>query len=194
MDSLLNWFTSLDTTMQIFWGCAIVSSIIFLVQALLTLVGMDHDLDFSLGDHLDGDTMDLGGGLSLFSMRSIINFFLGFGWAGVAFCNLIPQKGLLYLVAVVVGICFVCLCFFIRKQTQRLESDGTININECQGKSCDVYLRIPGGRSGQGKVQISLHGSVHEFPAVTDGEQLASGTRVRVVEVIEGSLLKVAIS
>ena len=194
MEAILNWFTSLDATMQIFWGCACVSSLIFLVQALLTLIGMDHDLDFSFGDHLDSDTMDLGGGLSLFSMRSIINFFLGFGWAGIAFSNLITQKWLLYIIAVIVGICFVCLFFFIRKQTKRLESDGTININECLNKACEVYLRIPSQRSGQGKVQISLHGSVHEFPAVTDGEQLASGTHVRVVEVIDGGLLKVVIS
>jgi hypothetical protein len=87
----------------------------------------------------------------------------------------------------------VWLYFFIRRQTKRLESDGTVDIKECVGKQCDVYLRIPARGSGQGKVQISLHGSVHEIAAVTDGEEIASGTHVRVLELIDGNVLKVGI-
>ena len=59
------------------------------------------------------------------------------------------------------------------------------------GKACDVYLRIPAARSGQGKVQVSFGGSVQELDAVTDGEQLPSGAKVRVVQLIEGRLLLV---
>ena len=192
MEELSNWFSSLDATLQVFWGCAIVSSLIFLLQAALTLLGMDHDMDFDIdAAHLDGDTMDMGGSLSLFSVRSLVNFFVGFGWAGVSFYSLIPQHWLLYLVAILVGIGFGYLYFFIRKQTKRLESDGTIDINESLGKPCDVYLRIPAERTGQGKVQISLRGSVHELPAVTNGPLLASGTHVRVTEVIDNALLLV---
>lgn len=192
MEELSNWFSSLDSTLQVFWGCAIVSSLIFLLQAILTLLGMDHDIDFDMdAAHFDGDTMDTGGSLSLFSVRSMVNFFVGFGWAGISFYSLIPYTWLLYIVAILVGIGFGYLYFFIRKQTMRLESDGTININESLGKPCDVYLRIPAERSGQGKVQISLHGSVHELPAVTNGPLLASGTRVRVMEVIDNALLLV---
>ncbi|MBR2154554.1 MAG: NfeD family protein [Bacteroidaceae bacterium] len=194
MEELSNWFSSLDGTLQVFWGCAIVSSLIFLVQAALTLLGMDHDLDFDFdAANVDSGTMDLGGGLSLFSMRSLVNFFVGFGWAGISFYSWVSQKWLLYLIAVLVGIGFVWLYFFIRRQTKRLESDGTVDIKECVGKQCDVYLRIPARGSGQGKVQISLHGSVHEIAAVTDGEEIASGTHVRVLELIDGNVLKVGI-
>ena len=192
MEELSNWFFSLGSTLQIFWGCAIISSLVFLLQALLTLLGMDHDVDFDFdAASVDGDTMDLGGGLSLFSARSLVNFFVGFGWAGISFYSLVSQAWLLYLIAAAVGAGFVYLYFFIRRQTKRLESDGTININESLGKACDVYLRIPAGRMGQGKVQISLHGSVHEFPAVTDGPMLPSGAHVRVAEVIDAAILRV---
>lgn len=192
MEDLSNWFSSLDPTLKVFWACAAISSAIFLLQAVLTLLGMDHDMDFDFdAAHLEGDTMDMGGGLSLFSMRSLVNFFVGFGWAGVSFYRLIPQKWLLYLLSIVVGFGFVYMYFFIRRQTRRLESDGTINIKECLGKACDVYLRIPGERAGQGKVQISLHGSVHELPAVTSGAQLATGTHVRVVEILGDNVLRV---
>ena len=135
--------------------------------------------------------MDEGGSLSLFSLRSLVNFFVGFGWAGVSFYGLIPQKWMLYLASMAVGLCFGYMYFFIRRQTKKLESDGTINICESLGKTCDVYLRIPGQQGGQGKVQISLHGSIHELPALTSGPMLASGTRVRVVEVLGGGVLRV---
>ena len=52
------WYLALDPTMQVFWGCAIISSAVFAVQAILTLIGMDaHDaMDLDIAD---GDTMDV---------------------------------------------------------------------------------------------------------------------------------------
>ena len=75
--SLLESFQEMDTWMQVFWGCAIVGSIIFIIQMVLTLIGMDSsdmDVDFD-----GGDTMDLGGGISLFSIKNFVNFIVGFG-------------------------------------------------------------------------------------------------------------------
>jgi len=77
------------------------------------------------------------------------------------------------------------------RQLMKLESNGAFRIEDCVGKACDVYLRIPAARSGQGKVQVSFGGSVQELDAVTDGEQLPSGAKVRVVQLIEGRLLLV---
>ena len=76
MQAYWEMFQSMDTWMQVFWGCAVIGSIIFIVQMVLTLVGMDSsdmDVDF------DGaDTMDLGGGISLFSIKNFVNFIVGF--------------------------------------------------------------------------------------------------------------------
>jgi len=191
-ESSMTWlemYQNQDTWMQVFWGCAIVGSLIFLVQMVLTLMGMDHsdmDVDF------DGaDTMDLGGGISLFSIKNFVNFIVGFGWGGVCFADAIENKWLLTLVAVAVGVGFVLMFFFIKKQTKRLEHNGAFRIEDSVGKTVDVYLRIPAGRSGTGKVQISFSGSVQEVAAQTDGEALASGTRVRVVSVIDAHTLLV---
>lgn len=186
---MLQWYSSLDTTMQVFWGCAIVGSVIFLVQALLTLIGMDHDLDMDTDVDLgDGDTMDLGGGLSLFSIRNLVNFIVGFGWGGVCFSSVVSNKILLGVLGVLIGIFFVWIYFIIKKQTRKLESNGAFNINLCVGKVADVYLRIPAEGKGMGKVQVSLHGSIHEIDAITDGPELPSGSKVTVVEVVENYL------
>ena len=191
MEDISNWYSALPSILQLFWGCAIVSSFVFLVQAILTLLGMDGDSDFDLDASASSDTMDLGGGLSLFSVRSFVNFFVGFGWAGIGFYNLIPQPWLLYVIAAVIGCFFVWLYFFIRRQTMRLQSDGSINVKKCIGSHCDVYLRIPAENSGTGKVQISINGSVHEYSAVTKGALLPSGSRARVVDVMDNDVFVV---
>ena len=191
MEDISNWYLALPPTLQLFWGCAILSSFVFLVQASLTLLGMDGDSDFDLDASVSGDTMDLGGGLSLFSVRSFVNFFVGFGWAGVSFYNIIPVSWLLYLVAAIVGCGFVWLYFFIRRQAMRLQSDGSINVKTCVGAHCDVYLWIPAENSGTGKIQISINGSIHEFPAVTYGAMLPSNSHVRVVDITDNNVFVV---
>ena len=189
MNDLLTWFQGLEPAAQVFWGCAIVSSAIFLIQAILTMIGMDHDMDFEVGD-FDGDTMDTGGAVSLFSIRSLVNFFVGFGWAGVSFYNDISSKAVLYFIAICVGLLFSYATVFLIKKMKKLEHNGAYKIADCVGKTCDVYLRIPAAGEGKGKVQISLNGSIHEFDAVSTGEAIATGKRVKVMAV-EGNVLKV---
>lgn len=184
MDGLMTWFEALDTLQQVFWGCAILGSLVFIVQAILTLVGMDSsDVDFDIPD---GDTLDFGG-LSLFSIRNLVNFFVGFGWGGVSFYSTVSNPLLLVLIATVSGVLFVLMFFFIYKQTRKLESNGAFDINNCEGKIADVYLRIPAAGEGRGKIQISVNGSVHEIDAMTKGDAIATGKKVRVVEICDSS-------
>lgn len=189
MESLTLWFSQLDGIMQMFWGCAIASSVVFVIQAVLTLIGMDStdiDVDF------DGpDTMDLGGGLSLFTVKNFVNFFLGFGWAGVSFRSLIDSDFLLTLAAVGVGSLFVLVFVLLMKQLLKLETNGAFKPEYCVGKIADVYLRIPAGGAGEGKVQVSVNGSVYELSAYTEGEEIPTGFKVRVVEAPESGALKV---
>ena len=37
---LSNWYSSLDTTMQIFWACALAASVVFVIQNALMLMGI----------------------------------------------------------------------------------------------------------------------------------------------------------
>jgi len=54
-----------------------------------------------------------------------------------------------------------------------------------------VYLKIPGEKRGEGKVQISIQGAIREFNALTAGEELETGAPIRVVEVINDNTLLV---
>jgi microcompartment protein CcmL/EutN len=67
----------------------------------------------------------------------------------------------------------------------KLNKDNTFNIKETLDKTADVYLPIPAEKSGSGKIQISVKGSVHEIDAITAGEKISVGSKVKVLEIID---------
>lgn len=184
----------MGTMEQVFWACAGVASVVFIVQMVLTLMGMDTtSADFDAPDMggIDGDTMDAGGSVSLFSIRNLINFLLGFGWGGVCFNSSISSPLLLVLVAVLVGLAFVWMFFALFKRLKRFEANGAFNIQRCLGRTANVYLRIPAQGQGKGKIQLSVNGASQEIDAITDGEPIPTGALVKVIQIIDGQTLRV---
>jgi hypothetical protein len=188
MNDIFSFFTEQTTLMQIFWGSAIISTVIMLIQTILSLIGMS-DLDLEVG--VDGGLDDCSGA-DLFTIKNIVNFFVGFGWTGVSFRSYIESDLLLVLISLLVGVCFVIIFIIIFKQLMKLESNSAVGADACVGRTADVYLRIPANRSGKGKIQLSLNGAAREFDAVTDeSEPIPSGAVVTVQEVVGKSLLLV---
>lgn len=186
----MEWYFSLPLLAQIFWACALIGSLIFLIQLVLTLVGMDSsdvEVDF------DGpDTLDLGGGMSLFSLRALVNFLVGFGWTGVSMRGLIDNNVVLILVSVAVGLFFAWIIKMLWDKIRHLEHNGAYKIEDAVGLTATVYIPIPPARSGTGKVQISIGGSVQELNAVSDStDKLKTGQLVAVDSVINTSTLLV---
>ena len=212
--SISTWFSQLDTTMQIFWACAIAASVVFVIQNALMLLGiggMDSDVDADVGtdfdvhsdfDAADGDldlssghsghegTLGSAGIFSLFTLRNFINFFLGFGWGGISLAPVIENKALLVFLSFLIGLFFVVVFALMLRMMLKLEKSGNFSIMDCVGQTASVYLRIPANHTAAGKIQISINGSVHELNAFTDGDFLPTGSRVKVIKVIDsGSLL-----
>ena len=195
METITTWWAGLDPTMRTYWGIAIFASTIFIIQMVMTFIGIGDadaaDADFDLGGDTDGDTLDTGGVLQIFSVRNIVNFLLGVGWAGVCFSGYIHNRVWLGIVALLMGCAFVALFIVVYRQMMKLEHNGAFKINDCVGQVADVYLRIPETRKGEGKIQFSFGGSVQELAAITDGEPIPSGAKVRIVEVVGGHTLLV---
>lgn len=196
MEAITMWYDGLDASMQVYWGIAIFSSAVFLIQMVMTFIGIGDadgavDGDFGMSADVDGDTLDAGGTLQLFSVRNIVNFLLGVGWGGVCFASSISHPAGLAVAALLTGVAFVAIFALVYRQMRKLEHNGALRIKDCVGQVADVYLRIPQNRAGQGKVQYSFHGSVQELPAVTEGDAIPSGAKVRVLEVIDGHTLLV---
>jgi len=199
MNALVSWYEGLEPSLRAYWTVAILASLVFLIQMVLTIVGIgdtDGDVDFDGSSTADvgdgsGDTMDTGGAVQLFTIRNMVNFLLGIGWGGVCFWNVIPNRFLLALVALICGCLLVVAFLYMFRKLMKLESNGAFNIKEAVGQVVNVYIRIPAARSGQGKVQVSFGGSIQELPAVTDGDSILSGTQVRIVNIIGDKILLV---
>ena len=184
------FFASMDGAQQFYWYIAIGASVIFIIQTIMTFIGADADtgVDADFDGNLDsGDSP-----FQLFSLRNLINFLLGFGWAGVSLYNLIPSKVVLGIVALLVGIVFIAIFFFIMKALMKLSEDNSFKIEDTIGKTADVYLTIPAAKNGKGKIFISVKGSTHELSAITTNtDAIKNGSLVKVVG-IEGDILIVA--
>ncbi|WP_028663843.1 NfeD family protein [Runella zeae] len=162
------------------WYITLPATLIFLIQTIMTFVGSDAsdglDADF------DGDLSHTSGPLQLFTFRNLIHFLLGFGWTGLGFYELIPNKPLLVLVSCGVGVGLVMLFFFIIKQIRRLNQDNTMRLDNAIGKTAQVYLTIPAQQKSHGKVHISLQNTLRELDAVTSQDfPIPTGASVKIV-------------
>lgn len=184
---MFDFLQDLDSLHQTFWYIAIPVSVIFIIQTILTFLGGDAtdglEADFD-GDLDGGDTP-----FQLFSLRNLINFLIGFSWTGVLFYDKIENKTILVLLAVTIGSVFLFLFFLLIRQIMKLSEDNTFRIENTIGKVGNVYLTIPEGKSGKGKVQVSVNGTTHELDAITESESVPSGNMVRIIAVESGNLL-----
>jgi membrane protein implicated in regulation of membrane protease activity len=178
---------SLPTLLKSFWYIAIPTSIIFIIQAIITFTGLDLADGFDADSH--GDLSGGDGDFQLFSLRNLINFLLGFSWTGISFYSTIGHKPLfLIITSLVVGVLFVIVFFLVIRQVQKLAEDNSFKISNTLNKTAEVYLTIPEHKKGKGKIMISVNGSFHELDAMTENEKIPSGTVVKVIK-IENSIL-----
>ncbi|TAJ02516.1 MAG: hypothetical protein EPO68_18090 [Planctomycetota bacterium] len=75
---------------------------------------------------------------------------------------------------------------------RRLNSEGNVRPENAIGKTASVYLRIPGNRAGAGKITLAVQGRTAEFNAMTDGEDLPTGTPVLVLSQLTSDTFVVA--
>lgn len=188
---MITWWTSLSTAMQVLWAITLSASLIFVIQTVMTFLGLgDHDADFDL-DTSDG-SFDADPSMNLLTFRNLVNFCMGFGWTAVLMHEKIQSNALLIIVSVIVGILLVTVVMWIIKWLSGMQQTGNIDVHKsavgCEGK---VYLTIPGERKGEGKVQITINNAVREYDAVTDGETIPTGKAIKVTEVINDYTLLV---
>ncbi len=182
----MEFFDNLDPLLKTFWFIAIPVSLIFLIQTIMTFFGSDAD---ALEADFDGDLQDVDSQFQLFSLRNLINFLLGFSWGGIAFYSSITNKPLLVSISFAIGIAFLFLFFLIIRQFQKLAESNTFKISNTLNKTAEVYLSIPGNKTGRGKIMISVNGTYHELPAMTELDKIPTGTMVKVVRIENENIL-----
>ncbi len=183
------WWAGLSLAMKVIWGITLAASLIFIIQTIATFIGADIDVDTDFDTDVPGD---IDPGMNLLTFRNFINFFLGFGWTTILLKDKIESNAVLLFVAFLVGMFLVLAVMYLFKWLSGMQQSGNIDIYKsapgCQGT---VYLTVPGERKGEGIVQISINGAVREYHAMTDEDEIKTGTPVKVVEAINDSTVLV---
>jgi hypothetical protein len=180
-------FNTLDPLLKTFWFIAIPTSLIFIIQTVMTFIGADAT-DGTQAD-FDGDLIGGDAPFQLFSLRNLINFLLGFSWTGLSFYSTIPSKSLLIGLSLLVGLLFVYMFFIIIRQVQKLAEDNSFKIANTLNKTAEVYLTIPENKTGKGKIMISVNGAFHELEAMTENDRIPSGAVVKVIRIENNNIL-----
>ncbi len=196
------WWAGLSGVTQFFYGMAAFFSVFFLWQmaaAFLGLTGDDMDVghadvdisDLDTSDNFDHhDVVESSQAFKILSLRSIITFFTLFSWG----CALYTSNGMPLVKAMGIsslwglgGMLAVALIFW---GMGRLTETGTKELSTCKGNTGTVYLDIPA--SGVGEVRTTVSGVVELVKARSlSAEALPAGTQVRVVKVIDQTLVGV---
>ena len=188
---------------QIFYCIAIPSSLVLLIQTLLTFIGIGDnseidtdgvedfapEADAPEGVYGDGDVDDVADaegidGLRIFTIRGIVAFLVVFGWVGVAMDASGVSLFITLPVAFVCGLAMMLSLAFIFRAIMKLRSDGNTDNRNAFGTAGKVQLTIPPARSGEGQVHVKLQGAYVERNAVTDDEEaIPTGAEIIVVGV-----------
>lgn len=197
MNISTGWWENLDGAGQAFWGIAIVFSVLFVIQFILSLIGLDFDaeagLDFSTEtDAVSDSEVSLETEFSIFSVRSIIAFFMLFGWTGVLLLDAGFSVWLALIAAGIVGFLAMIMVAYLMFRISRMDESGTFNTRTAINNFGEVYLTIPATKTGYGKIHLKIKGSTREMDAVTDHpEQIPNGSRVKIIDVLDDNLLLV---
>ena len=148
---------------------------------------VDHGLDQDHGDHDHGAHWYF----SMLSLRALAAAFAFFGLAGMASLSAGQEPGVALLIALASGGAALVGVAYLLDALRRLRSDGTARITRAVGKIGTVYLRVPGRRGGAGKVHLNVQNRTVEYLAMTDADELPTGSRVSVVAVVSPDTVEV---
>jgi hypothetical protein len=189
---MITWWNELLLIQQIFALIALPSTVLIIIQTVLLLIGIGGESDTDV-DVDDVDGIDLpDDGLAIFSVRGILSMLCITGWVAVALLETSLPAGVSIGIAIACGIATLIGMAFLMRAINKLQSSGNIDVGNCIGKIAEVYIPVPAAGSGSGKVNLTVQEKFSEFTAITTaGEQLKTGSYVRVVAVNEAGVLVV---
>ncbi len=130
--------------------------------------------------------------LRVFTFQGAVAFFAIAGWTGLLFAGIFSSDILAVLLAAVCGTAAMVGLAYILRLLMGLQSDGTVNVRNALGLQGVVYLRVPAVNKGRGQVTVMIQERYREYDAVTYGdEDIATGSAVRVVDILSDSILVV---
>ena len=184
------WWNALQLEQQFYWATAIVASVVIAAQTMMMMIGDVTDLDAGDAD-MDGPEGHPSG-LHLVSSRTLVAFLIGFGWTGVIRAGEGGDSAFTAVAATLVGLLFAAVIVYMMRFLHSLKHSGTLDYANAVGETGKVYLPIPPGMGGAGRIEVMVQGRLKVIEALTRHDtRLENRSRVRVVEQIDDNTLLV---
>lgn len=167
--------------MLIFGSIAIA---FFIIMVGGFLFGHDHDAAHDHGfDHGDAAT------ISIFSMKVVATFGMGFGAAGTIASYYHQDTLISSLIGVVSGFVLASVMWLFLNMLSKQQSTSLVETNTLVGQTGTVTIAIE--KNGSGEVAISAAGNYGTYSARSlSAKSIAKGKSIRVIQT-SGSLLLV---
>lgn len=187
----------------LFQGCAAIGTTVIVLQFLMSAIGLGHEHGDGGGDGADVDQSHDGSGggpgddhastwiFGVITVRTVAAGLAFFGLTGMAARKADVHEVGVLLLAIGAGFAAFYIVGWITRLMKMLNVDGTVNIHQALDRDAKVYVAIPGGRQGAGKILVEVLGRTLEYQATTPGDPLPAGTEVRVVDILASNLVEV---
>jgi membrane protein implicated in regulation of membrane protease activity len=199
------WWDSLLPLGRFFYLIAIPSTLVLLIQFVMSLLGLSHDTDLdvqNLDGHVDFNLdhdFDISDGHEVFSadfqfisFRSIIAFLTIFSWTGIVMMSNGSSTILTMVVSVAAGLLAMFVIGYLFFLATKLQSSGNISYQNAVGSTAEVYIPINENTNFQGKVQVVVQERLIEASAITKNKKgFSTGEIVQVVGLVGLSTLVV---
>lgn len=171
-----------------YWVLAIAGSILFVIKVLLVLFGGDA----GGGDMDSGGHADSTGVFAVFSLQSVLAFFMGAGWMGLACIKeWETSKFTAFLASIGFGLAMMALNAGLMIGINKLNSEPHVDLREAIGHLAKVYLVIPARGEGTGQVEVTVGDRRQIYRAVSEEGSIPSEALVKVMDVQDGQILVV---
>jgi hypothetical protein len=183
LDLLFNWGDALHFGVDVvaYLVLALVGTIFFVLRLVLALFfGVDHgDVDGSMSDVGHGDST-----FSMFSLLSILAFFMGAGWMGLT-CRVNWDMSSMTSAMAAAGFGFVLMIMAsgLMALTRSLNHVVEYDLETAVGHTASVYMSIPERGEGRGQIKVTVSGRLKMMDAVSNGPRIPEFQSVKVVSV-----------
>lgn len=169
----------------VFGISALVGGLLFLLWFVLLMVGgAASDLFDGLFDIQIGDT-DLS--FKALTFQGLSSFLMMFGLIGLMISEMDAPRALSILGGLGAGGLSMWMVSKLFNTFKELETDQTMNLDNANGATGTVYLRIP--EKGEGQIQITFQGAMRTMSAISaDGVEIPTGTIIQVVDNVADTL------
>ena len=169
----------IDATIYLF--LAVTATLLFLVHmGLQFFVGeVDMPLDADVDAHMDST-----GAFELFSLLSVLAFFMGVGWMGLA-CRVNWGLGsaISAVSATTFGLALMGMSSGLMYAVRQMTHEGRYEVKTAIGQTGKVYLTIPASGQGQGQIEVKVSGRHKVMPAMSTKDEIPAFTQVTIVDV-----------